>query len=90
MRVGDEQIALAIDIHAGGPTSRMVGRIPGAEEISVRVEHLDPGGHVDDVQIIVPVDGDRAGLLKSPIGNSTAPPDKIQATGRVGRPRTAN
>ena len=78
MRIGDDQVAIAIDRHAGGPPVLVIWRLPGAEEIAVAIEHLNSRGHVDNVKTILFVDGHRPWLLKPAIGNAKAAPNAFQ------------
>ena len=57
----------------------MVRRLPDPQEIAVAVEHLDAGRHVDDVELVGIVDGDRARFLKPAVGDADPPPDIFQA-----------
>ena len=59
----------------------VVGRAPAAQEVAVGVEDLYPGGHIDDVEVVFPVDGHRPGLLKPAVGDSASPPDRLQLSG---------
>lgn len=62
VRIGDKQIAVAIEVQAGRAAS-VVGRsFPLVEKVAVGVEHLDPGRHIDDVEPIAGIDGDRPRL----------------------------
>ena len=75
MRIADEQIAVAVDAQAAGPAVAIVGGCPAqVQEMAVAVEGLDAGREVDNVEMIVRVDGDgprphqiaRLGALASP------------------------
>ena len=74
VRVGDEQVAVAVDAEARGPALFVDRRLPVAEVIAVGVEDLDAGGHIDDVELVLGVDGDRAGFLKAAVGKAAAAP----------------
>src|SRR4249920_3252494 len=78
MRIGDDQVALAIDRHAGGPAVLVIWRLPGTDEIAVAIEHLNSGGHIDNVKTILFVDGHRPWLLKPAVGNAQAAPNAFQ------------
>src|SRR5437773_8357917 len=61
MRIANENVAVAVDAQAAGPTIAVVGRGPaGAEEMAVAVEHLNASGEIDNVEAILRVDGDGA------------------------------
>jgi hypothetical protein len=61
----------------------MLWRRPHAPELSIPIEYLDAGRHVDNVQLIVGVDGNCPWLLKTAIGNSDATPDEFGLVGTI-------
>jgi hypothetical protein len=51
---------------------------PRSEKFTVAVEDLNPGGHVDDVQLILIVNSHRSWFLKAAVGQATSTPDKFR------------
>jgi len=58
----------------------MVGRGPGAEKCAVGLEDLDASGLVDDIELIVAVDGNGAGRLEATIRDARPSSDRLDAT----------
>ena len=81
MGVGYPDVALAVDRQSGGFAELVVGGLPAAEEPAVGGEDLDAGGHVDDIEAVLPVDRHGAWLLQPAVGNSPAAPDGLQVSG---------
>ena len=79
MRVGHHQVAVAIEAQAGRLAVGVVGRGPTAEERAVGLEDLDAGGLVDDVELLVAVDGDRPGRLEAAVRDARPSPDRLDA-----------
>ena len=79
MRVGHQEVAVAIEAQAGRLAVGVVGRGPTAEERAVGREDLDAGGLVDDVELVVAVDGDRPGRLEAAVGDARPSPDRLDA-----------
>ena len=79
MRVGDHEVAVAIEAQAGRLAVGVVGRGPTAEERAVGLEDLDAGGLVDDIEQAVAVDGDRPGRLEAAVGNARPSPRRLDS-----------
>ncbi len=79
MRVGDHQVAVAIEAQAGRLAVGVVGRGPLAEEGAVGLEDLDAGGLVDDEELFVAVDGDGAGRFEAAVRDARPAPDGLDA-----------
>ena len=77
----EPNVAVRPNRHSGRFADGMVGRVPAAEEMALAVEDLDSGRHIDDVEMIFPVDGHRPGLLQSTIGDAASPPYRLQPPG---------
>jgi hypothetical protein len=75
VRVGDHDIAVAVDKEAGRFAVGMVGGGPTAEERAVVLEDLYTGGLVDDVEVLIAVDGDGPRRLKAAVGDAESAPD---------------
>ena len=84
MRVGDEQIAVAIEIQSRRAAVIVSRRLPLVEIIAVGVEHLNAGRHIDDVKAVARIDGDRPRLAEAAFRDSGASPDFFQFAGRAG------
>jgi len=82
MRVGHQHAAVARDRDAGRAAVLVHGGLPAAEELAIGGEDLDAGGHVDQIKMVVGVDGHRPRLLQSAIGNATPPPDHVEPAER--------
>ena len=79
VRIADEQVAVAVDAEAAGPAVAVVGRGPGrAEVMAVAVEDLDAGGEIDDVEAVLAVDGDGAGLDEVAVLHAPVTPDQFR------------
>jgi hypothetical protein len=84
MRVGDEEPAVfghrqacrsAVDAHR---------RTPAAEILAVGVVDLDAAGHVDQVELVLGVDGDGAGFFELARSEALLAPDEVRRVGRGG------
>ncbi len=78
MRIGHQQVAVDADRQSRRATRLLSGRLPDAEEVAVRVEDLDPRGHVADVEAVLGVDGHRPRLLKTAVRNAVTAEDLVQ------------
>ena len=83
MRIGDQDVAVAIDRQPRGPTELVNRRGPAAKVFALQVVDLNSRGHIDDVDLVVAVDCDGAGLLESPRGQSAAAPHGYQFASAV-------
>jgi hypothetical protein len=82
VRVGHQDFPLAADGQPSGATGLLGGRFPTAKKMSVQIEDLNPGSHVDDVELLAVVDGHRPGLLQPPRGDPPSSPNGFRVTGR--------
>ena len=81
VRVGDHQVAVdRADRQAGWPAGLLFGRLPTADEVAVGVEHLDAGRHVDDVELVLLVDRDRARFAELAFAAAEASPHLLRRT----------
>lgn len=75
MRIADQEVAIAIDAQAAGPTIAVVRRRPtDVEIIPVTIVALDPRRKIDDIEVVVGIDGDGTGAVNcSRLGAVFAP-----------------
>src|SRR6185436_19197490 len=64
MRLDDEDIATAIACHALGFAQIGLGHLPGQKILSRRGEFLNAACHIDDIEIVLQIDRERARLIK--------------------------
>ena len=78
MRVGHQNVAVAADRQAGRLAVVVGGRLPLAKELAGRGEDLDAGGHIDDVEVVVAVDGHRPRPLQLTVAEPLPSPNRLQ------------
>ena len=78
MGVGHQDVAVAADRQARRLAGLVVGVCHFAQEMAVGGEDLDAGGHVDDIEVIVAVDGHGAGLLQPAVVDPPPPPHRLE------------
>src|SRR6185436_11022431 len=64
MRLDDEDIATAIACHALGFAQIGLGHLPGQKILARRGEFLNAACHIDDIEIVLQIDRERARLIK--------------------------
>ncbi len=100
MCIGDQDPRLAAEVavsETGRATVFCLRRFPEPLQVSVAIEDLDSPGGVNDIEVIVGVDGQRTRFQESPVGFSATPPDEFgcdvgtvrlaDASGQYGRCR---
>src|SRR5579863_9574390 len=73
-------MAPTVKRHARGPARHVHWRLPAPQVVAVAVEDLDAGGHVDDIEVVVGVDGHGPRLLEPALRGSAASPDLFQSS----------
>ena len=58
--------------------------LPLVEKIAVGIEHLNPGRHIDDIEPIARIDGNRPRFAESPLRDAGPAPNFFQLAGRTG------
>jgi hypothetical protein len=82
MRVGNHQIAFAhVPREARRPSVRVLWGLPTANVFTVCVEHLDPRGHIDDVQLVFVVDRHRPRFAELPFAGAERTPHFLRLIG---------
>ena len=81
MRIADDEIVVDVHAQAAGPAIAIIGRGPGgAEIVAVAVVNLDARGEIDDVKVVLPVDGDGARPDHIAVLHALASPDDLRRT----------
>ena len=75
--IGNQKATLAVERQTAGFSRFDVRSSPAAEELAVCREDLNAARHIDDVDLVVLIDGHSAGLLESPIAETALAPNFI-------------
>src|SRR5260370_1117931 len=78
VRIGHDQIAVAVDAQATGPAIAVIGRGPSRPDVFAgEIEPLNPGAVIDDEKPIVPVDGRCSRLGEFAVVGAETSPDRV-------------
>lgn len=80
MSVGHHQMTVPIKRQAGGASLIRDWCLPGSQELAVTFEYLDSCRQIDDEQLIVVADGDRARFVKASLRVAVSPNRQLGRT----------
>src|SRR5262249_25382895 len=83
MGVADEQVAIAVDAQPAGPAVAIIGSRPGVTQVfAVAIIRLNACGPVDQVMVILRIDGHGAWFFEIAALDAAPAPDELGLVAR--------